>query len=82
MVQFEQEFPPGFVEKLDPVVASFLPLGEKMTTRDVFAAIYGEYAVHDLLVAFFQQYEHFLTPTLATPPYPSGVFGPSEVASA
>jgi amidase len=82
LVQFEQEFPPGYREKLDPVLASFLPLGEQMTTRDVLAAIYGEYAVHDLLVAFFQKYELFLTPTLATPPYPSGVFGPSEVAGA
>jgi len=80
LVQLEQEFPPGFVEKLDPVLQSFFPLGEQMTTRDVFTAIYGDYAVHDLLVAFFQQYELFLTPTLATPPYPSGVFGPSEVA--
>ena len=80
LVQFEQEFPPGFAEQLDPVVASFLPLGEQMTTRDAFAAIYGDYAVHDLLVAFFQQYELFLTPTIATPPYASGIFGPSEVA--
>jgi len=80
LVQFEQEFPPGFAEKLDPVVHSFLPLAEQMTTRDVFAAIYGDYAVHDLLVAFFQQYELFLTPTLATPAYASGIFGPSEVA--
>ena len=80
LVQFEQEFPPGYREKLDPVVASFLPLGEQMSTRDVFSAIYGDYAVHDLLVAFFQHYELFLTPTLATPAYPSGTFGPSEVA--
>jgi Asp-tRNA(Asn)/Glu-tRNA(Gln) amidotransferase A subunit family amidase len=80
LVQFEQEFPPGFAEKLDPVVQSFLPLGEQMTTRDVFAAIYGDYALHDLLVAFFQRYELFLTPTLATPAYASGIFGPSEVA--
>jgi Asp-tRNA(Asn)/Glu-tRNA(Gln) amidotransferase A subunit family amidase len=80
LVQFEQEFPPGFAEKLDPVYQSFFPLAEQMTTRDVFAAIYGEYAVHDLLVAFFQQYELFLTPTIATPPYASGIFGPSEVA--
>jgi aspartyl-tRNA(Asn)/glutamyl-tRNA(Gln) amidotransferase subunit A len=80
LVQFEQEFPPGFAAQLDPVVQSFLPLAEQMTTRDVFAAIYGEYAVHDLLVGFFQQYELFLTPTIATPPYASGVFGPSEVA--
>jgi Asp-tRNA(Asn)/Glu-tRNA(Gln) amidotransferase A subunit family amidase len=80
LVQFEQDFPPGFAEKLDPVVQSFLPLAEQMTTRDVFAAIYGEYAVHDLLVAFFQQYELLLTPTIATPPYASGIFGPSEVA--
>jgi len=80
LVQFEQEFPPGFAEQLDPVVRSFLPLAEQMTTHDVIAAIYGDYAVHDLLVAFFQKYELFLTPTLATPPYPSGIFGPSEVA--
>ncbi|HYT28206.1 MAG TPA: amidase [Ktedonobacteraceae bacterium] len=80
LVQFEQEFPPDFAEKLDPVVHSFLPLAEQMTTRDVVAAIYGDYAVHDLLVAFFQKYELFLTPTIATPPYPSGIFGPSEVA--
>jgi len=80
LVQLEQEFPPGFAQKLDPVLQSFLPLGEQMTTRDVFAAIYGDYAVHDLLVAFFQQYELFLTPTIATPPYASGIFGPSEVA--
>ena len=51
-----------------------------MTTRDVFAAIYGDYTVHDLFVTFFQQYELFLTPTIATPPYESGIFGPSEVA--
>jgi Asp-tRNA(Asn)/Glu-tRNA(Gln) amidotransferase A subunit family amidase len=80
LIQFEQEFPPDFGEKLDPVVQSFLPLAEQMTTRDVFAAIYGDYAVHDLLVSFFQRYELFLTPTLATPPYASGIFGPSEVA--
>lgn len=80
LVQFEQEFPPDFREKLDPVVQSFLPLAEQMTARDALAAIYGDYAVHDLLVAFFQQYELFLTPTLATPPYASGIFGPSEVA--
>jgi Asp-tRNA(Asn)/Glu-tRNA(Gln) amidotransferase A subunit family amidase len=80
LVQFGQEFPPGFAEKLDPVVASFLPLGEQMTIRDAFAAIYGDYAVHDVWVAFFQRYELFLTPTIATPPYASGVFGPSEVA--
>lgn len=79
LVQLEQEFPPGFAEKLDPVVASFLPIGEQMSVRDVFSAIYGDYAVHDLLVAFFQQYELFLTPTLATPAYPSGTFGPTEV---
>ena len=82
LAQFEQEFPAGWSEKLDPVVQSFLPIGEQMTTRDVFAAIYGDYAVHDLLVAFFQQYELFLTPTIATPPYASGIFGPSEVAGA
>ncbi len=80
LVQFEQEFPAGFAEKLDPVLQSFLPLGEQMTTRDVFAAIFGDYVVHDLFVAFFQQYELFLTPTIATPPYASGIFGPSEVA--
>ncbi len=80
LVQFEQEFPAGFTEQLDPVVASFLPLGEQMTARDAFAAMYGSYAVHDLLVAFFQQYELFLTPTLATPPYALGLFGPAEVA--
>jgi hypothetical protein len=51
-----------------------------MTTRDVFAAIYGDYAVHDMFVAFFQQYELFLTPTIATPLYASGIFGPSEVS--
>jgi Asp-tRNA(Asn)/Glu-tRNA(Gln) amidotransferase A subunit family amidase len=70
---------PGY-GRVDPVVQSFLPLAEQMTTRDVFAAIYGDYAVHDLLVAFFQQYELFLTPTIATPPYASGIFGPSEVS--
>lgn len=80
LVQFEQELPADFVEQMDPVVHAFLPLAEQMTVRDVFTAIYGDYAVHDLLVAFFQQYELFLTPTLATPAYPSGIFGPSEVA--
>jgi len=80
LVQFEQEFAPGFIEKLDPALAFLFPLGEQITTRDVFRAIYGDYAVHDLLVAFFQQYDLFLTPTLATPPYASGIFGPSEVA--
>jgi len=80
LVQFEQEFPADFAGKLDPVVQSFLPLAEQMTIRDVFAAIYGDYAVHDMFVAFFQQYELFLTPTIATPPYASGIFGPSEVA--
>jgi aspartyl-tRNA(Asn)/glutamyl-tRNA(Gln) amidotransferase subunit A len=80
LVQFEQEFPADFGGKLDPVVQSFLPLGEQMTTHDVFSAIYGDYAVHDLLVAFFQKYELFLTPTIATPPYASGIFGPSDVA--
>ena len=51
-----------------------------MTTPDVFDASYGDYVVHDLLVAYPQQYELFLTPTIATPPYASGIFGPSEVA--
>src|SRR5215469_16506363 len=38
LVQFEQEFPADYVGKLDPMVQSFLPLAEQMTTRDVFAA--------------------------------------------
>jgi Asp-tRNA(Asn)/Glu-tRNA(Gln) amidotransferase A subunit family amidase len=79
LVQFEQEYPAGFAEKMDPMVASFLPLGGQMTMRNVMTAIYGDYAVHDLLVAFFQRYDLFLTPTLATAAYPLGVFGPSEV---
>ncbi|HYK86361.1 MAG TPA: amidase [Ktedonobacteraceae bacterium] len=80
MVQWEQELPENFVEKMDPIVSSFMPAGQGMTVRDVFNVIYGDYAVHDMFVAFFQRYELFLTPTLAVPPYASGVFGPSEIA--
>ena len=80
LVQLEQEQPPGSSEKLDPMLKTFLSIPEHMTVRDIVAAMYGDYAVHDLLVTFFQKYELFLTPTLATPVYPSSVSSPSEVA--
>lgn len=81
LVQLEQELPPGFTENLDPVVQKLLSLGEQMTVRDIITALYGDYAIHDMLVPFFQKYELFLTPTLATPAYPSSSgIGPSEIA--
>src|SRR5262249_44268717 len=75
LVQLVQEYPLGFSETLDPVLKTFLSIPEHMTVRDLVAAMYGDYAVHDLLVTFFQKYELFLTPTLATPAYPSSVSG-------
>lgn len=80
LVQFEQELPANFQEQVDPVYASFLPLGMGMTARDAYTAVYGDYAIHDLLVPFFQKYDLFLTPTLATPAYGLWVFGPDQVA--
>ncbi len=38
------------------------------------------YAMWDKLIPFFQKYDLFLTPTVATPAYGLGMFGPSEVA--
>jgi Asp-tRNA(Asn)/Glu-tRNA(Gln) amidotransferase A subunit family amidase len=66
-----------FVKKREPLSKTINP---QVSTPEVFAAIYGDYAVHDLLVAFFQQYELFLTPTIARSPNASGIFGRAEVA--
>lgn len=80
LVQFEQELPPNFVEVMDPVATAFLPLGQAMSARDAVSMIYGNYAMWDKLIPFFQKYDLFLTPTVATPAYGLGMFGPSEVA--
>ncbi len=80
LVQFEQELPANFQEQLDPAAVSLLKLGIAMSARDAYAAVYGDYAIHDLLVSFFQEYDLFLTPTLATPAYGLWIFGPDQVA--
>ncbi len=80
LVQYEQELPASFQEQLDPVATSLLQFGMTMSARDAYAAVYGDYAIHDLLVSFFQKYNLFLTPTLATPPYGLWIFGPDQVA--
>ena len=80
LVQFEQELPENFAEQLDPVAAAFLPLAQAMTARDAVAAIYGNYAMWDALIPFFQKYDLLLTPTVATPAYGLWQFGPTEVA--
>ncbi len=80
LVQFEQELPPNFYEQSDPMGTAFLPIGQTMSAKDAVSAIYGNYAMWDTLIPFFHKYDLFLTPTMATPAYGLGMFGPSEVA--
>jgi Asp-tRNA(Asn)/Glu-tRNA(Gln) amidotransferase A subunit family amidase len=80
LVQFEQELPENFSEQMDPAAVAFLPLAMSMSARDAISAIYGNYALWDVLVPFFQKYDLFLTPTLATAAYGLGIFGPNVVA--
>jgi aspartyl-tRNA(Asn)/glutamyl-tRNA(Gln) amidotransferase subunit A len=80
LTQFEQELPPNFSEIMDPAVTVFLPIGMGMSARDAFGVVYADYGLHEHIVPFFQKYQLFLTPTIATPPYGLGIFGPTEVA--
>lgn len=69
LTQFEQELPPNFSEIMDPAATAFLPIGMNMSARDAFGVVYADYGLHEHIVPFFQKYELFLTPTIATPPY-------------
>ena len=54
LVQFDQELPANYQELIDPAANAFLPLGMGMSARDAYGAVYGDYAIHDLSVSFFQ----------------------------
>jgi len=80
LAQFQQELPENYAEVMDPAAVGFLPLAQAMSATDAVAAIYGNYGMWDALIPFFQKYDLFLTPTVATTAYDLFVFGPSEVA--
>jgi len=80
VVWLERELPENFQEKMDPMLAIFLPLMNALSTRDVIKAIYGADALWDKISVFFSRYDLLLTPTIATPPFELGVFGPADVA--
>ena len=80
VVWLERELPENFQEKIDPMLAVFLPLMNALSTRDAIKAIFGADALWDSISLFFTKYDLLLTPTIATPPYELGLFGPAEVA--
>lgn len=80
VVWLERELPENFQEKMDPMLTVFLPLMNAMSARDVIRAIFSSEALWDKLSVFFRKYDLLLTPTLATPPYELGIFGPRQVA--
>ncbi len=80
LTQFNQELPENYAEVMDPAAVGFLPLAQAMSATDAMNAIYGNYALWDALIPFFQKYDLFLTPTVATPAYGLFVFGPDVVA--
>lgn len=75
----EQHLPLDFPEKLDPALTAILPWIENITWRDLLQSESDRYALWDKLIPFFSRYDLFLTPTLATPPHRSGLFGPDQI---
>jgi aspartyl-tRNA(Asn)/glutamyl-tRNA(Gln) amidotransferase subunit A len=76
----ERELPEDFRDKIDPMLAAFIPLMNGFTTRDVIRALFDAEALRDRMDAFFSRYDVLLTPVLPTPPYELGVGGPRRVA--
>ena len=80
VVWLERELPGNFRERVDPMLAAFIPLMNGFTTRDVIRALFDAEALRDRMDAFFSRYDLLLTPVLPTPPYEPGVAGPREIA--
>jgi len=80
VVWLERELPENFREKLDPMLAVFIPLMNALSTRDIIGAIHDSEALRDKMDVFFANYDLLLTPVLPTPPYELGVGGPRKVA--
>jgi len=76
----EAELPEGFQEAMDPMLQVFLPLADQLTSRDAMRAHFGPDVIWDVLEPFFRTYDLWLTPTVAVPSYPLGIFGPEEIA--
>lgn len=77
--QFERDLPDDFRDRLDPALTNFLPFVDDMSVQDAARSEFAIYHLWDHLTSLFEQYDLFLTPTLATPAHPSGQFGPEKV---
>ena len=80
VVWLERELPENFCEKLDPMLAVFIPLMNAFSTRDIIKALFDAESLRDKMDVFFEKYDLLLTPVLPTPPYELGVGGPRKVA--
>jgi len=76
----EEVLPEGFQEGIDPMLQVFVPLADQLSLRDAMRAHFGPDAVWDVLGPFFGDYNLWLTPTVAVPPYGLGIFGPDRIA--
>jgi Asp-tRNA(Asn)/Glu-tRNA(Gln) amidotransferase A subunit family amidase len=76
----EDWLPSGFQDQIDPALAALLRISKKLTSVDVARAQFGPERLWDLLGPFFNVYDLWLTPTIATSPYALEVFGPTQVA--
>jgi len=70
---------PKWGKQFDPALAAFVERSKDITARDYVKARMQHMAYWEKMRVFFQKYDLLLTPVLAVPPFPTGIYGPTEI---
>ena len=70
---------PKWGDKFDPGLAAFVERSKDILARDYVKARMAHLEYWEKIRVFFNKYDLLLTPVLAVPAFPIGIYGPSEI---
>jgi len=71
---------PEWGDKISPALARFVEQHKDKSAKEYLDACFAQFAYWDKVRPLFEKYDLLLTPTVATPPFPLGIYGPKEIA--
>ncbi|HEX9896812.1 MAG TPA: amidase [Dehalococcoidales bacterium] len=70
---------PQWGKQFDPGLAAYVERSKDILARDYVKARMKHLEYWDKVRVFFDKYDLLLTPVLAVPPFPVGIYGPTEI---
>jgi aspartyl-tRNA(Asn)/glutamyl-tRNA(Gln) amidotransferase subunit A len=71
---------PEWRDKIGQALARFIDQHKDKSAKEYLDACFAQLAYWDKVRPFFEKYDLLLTPTVATPPFQLGIYGPKEIA--